>query len=75
MKLIRAISKVMLLSAIIHVSILIFYSFKHEDFTKLNLFEIVGLDLIFPEVVTFSGSLVLSGIIVLGLFFYFYKTS
>ena len=62
---IDALLKLMLLSAIIHMIVLAWYSVVYNDFTLFNFFTIVGIDLLFPQIVTSDCQYVYSFAIVL----------
>lgn len=49
---IDALLKLMLLSSIIHMVALALYSVTYNDFGPFNFFTIVGIDLLFPQIIT-----------------------
>lgn len=48
-ELFRALLKTMLLGATTHLIILVYYAFTHQSFGLLNAFNILDLDLYFPQ--------------------------
>jgi len=62
---IDALVKLILLSAIIHLSLLLVYSILNLDFIYLNFFNLLDFDLFFPEVINGVLSQLLSIIVVI----------
>lgn len=70
-----ALKKLMLFSAIFHVSLIIIYSIIHLNFRYFNFFNILELDLFFPNIINGSFSQIFSIITMLIIYgiFYFVK--
>lgn len=64
--------KLMLLSAVIHMIVLAVYSVSNNDFTSFNFFTIVGLDLLFPQIVANDCQYLYSFVTVLCLYILLY---
>jgi hypothetical protein len=64
----EAVKCTVLLSASIHVGFLLVYSALHGTFDKLNIFDIFGIDLFFPQLGVGFLNFILSVIFVLVLF-------
>jgi len=67
--------KLMLLSAIIHVVILLIYSITNLNSDKLNFFNIVGIDLLIPALGSGTLNLFIGIIVMLALYILFLKIS
>ncbi len=69
--------KLLLVSAFIHLAILIVYAFVSHDLAYLNYFRIISLDLFFPRVRSFGSTNVIVLLATLGfylaIFFLFTK--
>jgi predicted membrane protein len=63
--------KLMLFSAVLHLSVLAFYFLKTNDLVPLNFYSIVGLNLFFPSFVSSSYSSVLSFVTIVALYLFF----
>lgn len=72
-KILEAASKLIIISAIIHLLILTIYAIINLDITYLNYFNIIDLNLFFPDIIQGFLSQTLSLIIVILLFFLIYK--
>ena len=73
---IQAVLKLMLLSAVIHVAILVFDFLVSHQTNNLSFFSIVGVDLFYPNFVVSSfGQMVSYGtVIILFIIIYFFFT-
>ena len=73
--LIDAFKNLALFSAIIHMLLLAVYSVKTLDFSKFNFFDIIDLDLFFPNAANGVISQILSITIGIIVFIFFYRYS
>lgn len=62
----------MLISAALHVCILVIYFVRTLDYSSLNFFEIIGLNLFYPAFVSSILGSYLSVIVTLGIYFLVY---
>lgn len=70
-KYLDALLKTMLFSAIIHMILLFIYIGISGKFYLANYFNILDLDLFSPKFIEGAGSLILSGVVVLGIYIFF----
>ena len=56
----EAFVKLMIFSSVLHLSVIAVYFYKTHDALPLNFFSIVGLDLLFPSLVTSSFATIYS---------------
>jgi hypothetical protein len=63
-----ALMKTMLLYASVHMTLLILFSFVHMDFSYLNMFKVLDLQNIFPNILTMKYSFLLSQIMTISIF-------
>lgn len=75
-KILRTLKTLILTTALIHIAILIVVAISKADITYLNYFNILDVDLFFPNVVNGFFSQVLSLVLMLGVFaiIYFRRT-
>lgn len=73
--LIDALKNLALFSAIIHMLLLAIFSIKTLDFSRFNFFDIIDLDLFFPNVAHGASSQILSIAIGIIVFIFFYRYS
>ena len=71
-KFIIALKNLTLLTAFIHIFLLVIYAFMKLDFTYLNYFNILDIDLFFPNVIKGYFNNILAVIILLIVYFTFY---
>ncbi len=70
---IQAFLYLMLISAALHIFILVLYFTVTLDYSSLNFFEIIGLNLFYPTFVSSISGNYLSIIVMLGIYFLGYK--
>ena len=69
---IQALVKLMLLSAVLHILILVVHSVIVQNISELSLFKIIGLDLFYPELSSmFLFSSVVAFVIYVLIYFFF----
>jgi uncharacterized membrane protein len=72
-KFLDSLFKLMLLSAVIHMTIMFTYSVVHMDFSEFNIFNIFDLDLFFPEIGIGVLSAVLSLLLTIAIYSFFLR--
>lgn len=70
-----ALLKLMLLSAIIHIFVLVIYSVLNGNVFYLNFFKIINIDLFFPEIVNLDCYGLYSFVITIWLYILIYYIS
>lgn len=71
-----ALLKLMLLSAILHMAVLVVYFVLYADISHLNFFKIIAIDLFFPQVTRTNFTDIYSLLVAFGLYMciYFFFT-
>lgn len=64
-----ALIKLVIISAVLHISILAIYSLNSGNFAWLNYFRVLSLELFYPQVLEFPQSLLSSAITAASLYF------
>lgn len=70
-----SLAKTILLGASIHLSLLFIYSVMNGDLTPLNIFNILDIDLFFPNIAVGSILFIISYICLSIVFWFFIKSS
>ncbi len=74
-KYLLVLKRLILFSAITHIILLIIYSFIRLDITYLNYFNILDLDLFFPNIIYGYFSQIVSILVILIIYFFIYFLS
>ncbi|VVB78873.1 Uncharacterised protein [uncultured archaeon] len=70
-----ALLKLMLLSAIIHVGILIIYSLANQSFEKFNFFYILDVQLLFPLLKNTLSTILIGTVLMILIYIFFLSNS
>ena len=71
-QIIEATKNTMLLSATIHIILLLVRVVQTADFTLLNVFNILDIDLFFPQITFGITNFVLSQVVIITIFLFFF---
>ncbi len=67
-----ALKKTILLSATIHLTLLVMYAIWNLDVSYINYFNMLDLEVLFPDLIKGTLSQVLAAIVMVGIFFIIY---
>ncbi len=70
---VKAVLQVMTFSAFIHVVVIVAYAIQHNQIGILNFFRIEQLNLYFPQLLKLQDTDLIAGVVLLGIFLYFYS--